>query len=268
MTQTMASPATPDNAPADAASAPASVPNPGLYTRVVLVDRQAHAGMRVKPVEDWRIAADTNAILIVGPEFALAAREFPIAFVAGGTNSQGQAQVMPVVLLGLRERENLVVTPEGHWDARFLPAFLRRYPFAYVRTEGDRLSLAVDSAWPGFNDTEGQPLMDGEGRPSAFLTDLMKFLDAYEQDMGRTRAMCAKLVELDLLRGGEINGQLADGTPVKAEGFFMVDEEKLRKLPDATVLELHRSGILGLVHAHLVSMGQVEVLAQKLAQRR
>ena len=44
-------------------------------------------------------------------------------------------------------------------------------------------------------------------------------------------------------------------------------EEKLAKLPDADVLELHRSGALALLHAHLVSMGQFNALAQRLGAR-
>ncbi len=262
-TPTPAADTAPTQAQAQAAPAAASA----LYRDVVLVDRKAHAGKRVQPVQDWRIAAEMNAVFVTGSEFAAAAREFPIAFVPVGTQADGKPEVSPVVLLGLRERENLTVTPSGRWDARFLPAFLRRYPFAYVRTDGERFSLAVDSAWPGFNDREGQPLMDGQGEPSPFLTELLKFLDAFEDEAARTHRFASRLVELDLLRGGEINGKLADGTPVQAQGFFMVDEAKLRDLPDATVLDLHRSGALGLIHAHLVSMGQVESLAARLARR-
>lgn len=247
----------------------AATPNvaSALYRHVVLLDRHAHATMRVLPVQDWRIASAMNAVFVTGAEFSSAAREFPIAFVPTGGLTDGKPDVSPVVLLGLRERENLIVTPEGGWDARFLPAFLRRYPFAYVHTEADRLSLAVDTTWPGFNDRDGQPLMDEQGEPSPFLRNLLQFLDAFEDDAARTRRFAARLVELDLLRGGEINGQLADGSPVQAQGFFMVDEAKLRQLPDDTVLELHRSGALGLIHAHLLSMGQVDNLAARLQRR-
>ena len=78
--------------------------------------------------------------------------------------------------------------------------------------------------------------------------------------------MCDRLLELELLRGGEIKGQLANGETVKADGFFMIDEDKLRNLPDAVVLELHRNGILALLHAHLLSMGQVSQLANRLLE--
>lgn len=248
--------------------APATPSANALYREVVLVDRHAHAGKRVQPVTDWRIAAEMNAVFLTGAEFPAAARELPIAFVPVGRGADGKPQVNPVVLTGLRERENLLVTADGRWDAGFLPAFLRRYPFAYVRTESERFSLAVDIAWPGFNDSEGQPLLTEQHEPSPFLAEMMKFLDAFEEESARTRRVCERLVELDLLRGGEINGQTADGQPVQASGFFMIDEAKLRALPDEAVLELHRSGVLALIHAHLVSMGHIEGLARRLNARR
>ncbi|MCK6425877.1 MAG: SapC family protein [Burkholderiaceae bacterium] len=261
---TAAAPAAPDT-PGNAQAGP-NVAS-ALYRQVVLVDRQAHARRRVQPVRDWRIAAEMNAVLVTGSEFAAAAREFAIAFVPVGPGGDGKPQVSPVVLLGLRERENLLVTPQGGWDARFLPAFLRRYPFAYVRGTDERFSLAVDAAWPGFGEQEGEPLFDAQGEITAHMAALLKFLDAFEEDAARTRRFCERLVQLDLLRGGEIKGQLADGSAVEATGFYMIDEAKLRALPDETVLELHRSGALALIHAHLVSMGQVEALAARLQQR-
>ncbi len=238
-----------------------------LYREMQLVDRQRHGQHRVQPVRDWSVARELSAVLVTAAEFPMVSREYAIAFVPTGRGDDGQPLVTPVALLGLRERENLFVRADGGWDARYLPAFLRRYPFAYLRTGQDQLSLAVDAAWPGFGSTEGEPLLDAEGQPGEHLRAVMQLLDHFEQSLLRTRQFCQKLVELDLLRGGTIQGQLADGTPVKAEGFFMIDEEKLRALPDAQVLEMHRNGMLGVIHAHLLSMAQVESLAERMAQR-
>jgi hypothetical protein len=238
-----------------------------LYRALVLFDRKRHATHRLQPVRDWSIARELSAVMLTAAEFPIASREFAIAFVPTGRDAANQVQVTPVALLGLRERENLFVRPDGGWDARYLPAFLRRYPFAYLRTGEEQLSLAVDESWSGFGAVEGEALLDAEGQPSELLRAQMSLLDHFEQSVARTRVLGQKLVELDLLRGGSIQGQLANGTPVKAEGFFMVDEEKLRALPDAAVLELHRNGLLGVIHAHLLSMGQVETLAERMAQR-
>ena len=36
-------------------------------------------------------------------------------------------------------------------------------------------------------------------------------------------------------------------------------------LPDEAVLELHRSGLMAVIHAHRVSMGHVQTLAARLS---
>nr|WP_286180956.1 SapC family protein [Leptothrix sp. C29] len=76
------------------------------------------------------------------------------------------------------------------------------------------------------------------------------------------------MVALDLLRGGEIRGEIAGGRRLNATGFFMIDEQRLATLPDEAVLELHRSGLMALIHAHRVSMGHVQTLAARLPAAR
>jgi SapC len=235
--------------------------------QVVLVDRRRHAGKRIKAVSDWGFAREMNAVPLTTIEFAEVARELPIGFINVGPDANGKPRVAPMALLGLRERQNLVVTADGRWDARTMPASLRRYPFAYARTQPEQMSLVIDESYDGINDTEGELLLTAEGEPTEYLQSVMRFLDRYETEVQRTETLCARLVALELLRGAEINGELTNGEKVNAAGFFMVDEEKLAKLPDAEVLELHRTGALGVLHAHLVSMGQVNGLARRLGGR-
>ena len=62
---------------------------------------------------------------------------------------------------------------------------------------------------------------------------------------------------------------LSDGSKQTLSDFFSVDDAKLKALPDAEVLELFRSGMLGLIHAHLLSLAncQIELKDNKAARR-
>ena len=240
-----------------------------LYRQVVLVDRNDHRGFRVKPLADWSSVRAINAVPIAVAEFAEAAREVPVAFVPTAEKSaKGHPQVLPIAMLGLREAENLCVSPDGGWVVNFLPAALRRYPFGMLHTSDDRLSMVVDASYSGWAHSDdpaaGEVVIDAEGHPTDYAQQLLAFLERLEGEMQRTRLMCDRLVELELLRGAEVSGDLAGGGTVKADGFFMVDETKLKQLPDDVVVELHRNGILGLVHLHLHSMGNVQRLAQRI----
>jgi len=65
----------------------------------------------------------------------------------------------------------------------------------------------------------------------------------------------------------QIDVTLPDGQKLNAGGVQMIDEDKLKALPEATTAELLRNGMLGLLYAQLISAGNVRRLSERLAQR-
>jgi len=84
----------------------------------------------------------------------------PVIFISTGERlADGRPMASPVALLGITPHENLRVTPEGRWDARYVPAFIRRFPFLTAGVKGTQSpGVFVDTAWSGFNDDEGEAL--------------------------------------------------------------------------------------------------------------
>lgn len=77
-----------------------------------------------------------------------------------------------------------------------------------------------------------------------------------------------KLQDLELLIARVIQVTPADGSePFLLQGLSVVDESKLLNLPEAQLLELARSGFLGWIYAHLVSLGHLAKLQRKLEQK-
>ena len=76
-----------------------------------------------------------------------------------------------MVILGVEKDENLYVKQPGSWDARYVPAFVRRYPFVFSRSDdGQTFTLCIDETWSGCNaDGKGErPLL---GRPRVVNVD-------------------------------------------------------------------------------------------------
>ncbi len=48
---------------------------------------------------------------------------------------------MPAVLLGIRDQENLYVDDNGAWNAKYIPAFVRRYPFVFSSQDKNTFNL-------------------------------------------------------------------------------------------------------------------------------
>jgi hypothetical protein len=241
--------------------------NSALYRQPVLLDNNQYRHKKMGVLADFSIAKNMHAVFCTATEFPQAALEFPIVFVhTGERDAAGKAQFSPIVLLGLAQNENLFVDGT-RWDAGYIPAFIRRYPFLTANLKGAATpGVLIDLAWPGFSDTEGEPLFDADGKPAPALQRAISFLEMFEQEAQRTRAFCARLVELDLLKPMKADATLPSGQKMSVDGFFTIEEEKLLKLPDATVLELHRNGMLALLHLHLASVANLRYMVERKAR--
>ena len=238
-----------------------------LHTNPTALDRDQHRQLKLQlPITDWRLAQRLNALFVAAVEFADVAREFPIVFVRVGKEEDGRDQVAPVAVLGLQSNQNLY-EQAGAWRASYVPAVLRCYPFCIGRIDAEKFAICVDLAWPGAQNDSGASVFQTDGQPSELLAGIQKHLENLEAEVQRTRLVGQRLQEFDLLREMRFDATLADGRQHSLDGFLTIDEEKVQALPDATVVQLHREGILGLIHAHWLSLGHMRRLVDWHAER-
>ncbi len=231
-----------------------------LHRQPTALDSAQHARLRLRvPVTDWSVANRLNAIFIAVTEFGDACREFPIVFVRAGKEPDGTEAIAPFAVLGLRQTENLFVAGD-RWRAQYMPAGLRAYPFCIGRLDDTRFAICVDMGFAGVNEQEGQALFEAGGQPAELLKTMTGQLEVMEADIQRTRMVGRRLRELDLLREMRFDATLPDGRKHSVDGFLTVDDRKVTDLPEAVVMELHRSGVLGLIHLHWVSLGNMRRL--------
>jgi hypothetical protein len=243
--------------------------NNTLHRDPVPLDREKHRGLHIdrqRLAADWSPAAAVNAYFVNAVEFADAGREYPLVFVAAGKDDKGQPEYAPVTVFGLAQGENLFVEG-GRWQADYIPAQLRAYPFAMARVDNQQYAICIDQSWAGLSPSDGTALFGPDGQPSAYLKEMQQYLEQLEIEMRRTRAFCARLNELGLLQPMRFDATLPDGNKLTVDGFFGLDEKKVAALPDAAVVELHRNGILGLVHLQQASMRNMRRLVERRVKR-
>lgn len=232
-----------------------------FYESVVALNDQTHAKVKMRPATSFAYAAKTNSVPLLASEFFEAAREYPIVF------AHGEAGPVPAALLGLREAENLYVDSAGKWDARYVPAFVRRYPFVPGKGAQGELLVCIDEASECFDADVGEPLF-AAGKPTPQLEHAMKFLTEFHQAAGATELLGRRLQELGLLRQADSLAQLNDGSQFRLNGLNVVDEAKLRELDRDAVQELFANGSLSVIYAHLMSLGNLGALVDRLSRRR
>jgi hypothetical protein len=162
-----------------------------------------------------------------------------------------------------------MVGADGVWElGAYIPAFIRRYPFVLAGAEqAETLTVCLDEAYAGLGEKEGESLFNPDGTETTYLRNVIEFLRLFHAEMQRTNAFASKLAELGLLSSKVITVEF-EGQKRNLEGLWLVDEQKLRALDDAQTLELVRSGYMGLIYAHFLSLSNVVRLARREDDRR
>lgn len=241
---------------------------PELHRQPVAVNLDKHKTTALAvPITDWRTVPALNAVFVSAAEMPQIATQYAIFFINAGRNEQGGNDYAPIAVLGLAKGENLYVDG-GAWRATVLPAQLAMYPLCVARVASDRYAVCLDESWPGVvAGGAGQRLFGDDGQPSEFTRRMQTALEQMEAQVDQTRAVGRRLAELDLLRQRRFDATLPDGRKVAVDGFFMVDEERVKALDDAQIVALQREGLLGLIHAHWISAGHMRRLIQWRVER-
>lgn len=232
-----------------------------IYETAVPVSKTRHANWSVEIGNDFAFTRNVNSVPLMAVEFPAAAAEYAVVFAGK------EEAVMPAVILGMREHENLYLGPLGGWQAKYVPAFLRRYPFVFSsQDEGKNFLLCIDEAFPGFNqEGRGEKLFSGEGKPSPYVDNVLKFLQSYQLEFRRTQAFCKKLQELNLLEPMRAQVTLDSGERMALTGFMAVNRGRLKTLSGEKLAEMARSDELELVYAHLHSMRNFAAMRDRYA---
>ena len=111
-----------------------------IYETAFPVSSRRHGQWSVEPSGDYAFSAKVNSVPLMAVEFPPAAAEYAIVFAG---NEDG---IMPVVILGMRGNQNVYLSPQGSWQAKYIPAFIRRYPFVFSSSEDGKTLRIVSEA--------------------------------------------------------------------------------------------------------------------------
>jgi hypothetical protein len=234
-----------------------------FYELVTPISKARHAEFTVREGKGYAFAAEVNSVPLMTVEFAAAAHDYPIVFSLDGD------VVLPIVVVGIDSGHSLFVNADGTWNADYVPAFIRRYPFVFSASEdGETLTLCIDEAFEGLDrkGREGQRLFDEAGERTPYLERVLEFVNAYQGEHQRTKAFGALLQELDLLEPSQANVTLPDGSQRLLSGFHCISRERLKALPAEKLAELVANDALELIYIHQFSLKNFETLLRKFTQ--
>lgn len=236
--------------------------NTDFYKKVVALNPDSHRNLRFNATQvNYGFARDCIAVAIACTEIAQASQEYPVVFVRG----QDQ-QFHLVVLLGVREGENLFVNAAGQWDGAYIPVCMQHYPFVIADdSQAEPLIVSVDESCAALNAESGILLIDDQGLLQQRLSDELQFIQDFQKEIARTGLMLRQLAELDLFV--PLNVAVSGGAAVPVGDLYSIDSDRF-KLIEATALpDLFHSGALRLVFSHMDSLDNIRKLSNKAMLR-
>ena len=229
-----------------------------MFEKVAPVNKDTHAQKRVKEITSFDFASKFHIAYITLQEFTRAASIYPIVFL----EDKAKDEFRPVVMLGLTPGVNVFVDAGGRWQASYIPAVIRRYPFTLAPGgTDDQFIVCIDEASSLVSETEGSALFDIAGTPTQVIDNVKRYLSELQQMEVSTHAFCAFLAKHNMFT--PLNMRVRESAGVKdIAGCYVLNEERLNNLSDELFLEIRAKRYLPAVYAHLMSLAQTERLVK------
>lgn len=218
---------------------------------IALLNNHDHRSLRVQSGASSRYGDNQRFVPVIVGEFAHLAVHYPILL----TKDQNTGAFFAGAMLGFDEGENLFLDERGMETYR--PLNLQRGPFF---TAGNEVAIDLDS--PRL-EAGGKALFTESGEPSQYLQSILALFRDWKPGLEMTKTFVDSLVALKLVEPIDIDLAFDDGSRRKLTGLYTVNQDFLRALPDATVIDLFRKGYLQLAYLMIASLKQVPVLARR-----
>jgi hypothetical protein len=213
--------------------------------------------VRVHAEASAKFGDNQRFVPVVIAEFPLLVTHYPVLF----SKDADTGAFFCGAMLGIDEGENLFLQ-HGKGHEGYRPLNLQRAPF-FVAGE----DLAIDLDHARVDAHEGQALFNEKGQPTPYLDSIKAAFQQLKPGIEMTKRFTESLLNLNLLEPVDIILGFDDGTKRNLVDLYTVNQEALRRLPDASVLELFRRGYLQLIYLLIASLKQIPVLAKKKNDR-
>ncbi|MGJ8572462.1 MAG: SapC family protein [Hoeflea sp.] len=228
-----------------------------FYTSPEAISLEKHGSKGLAESGDFGFAAKAVVIPLMASEMPAAMRSYPIVFSG--------PDLMPMMVTGIKDGENLFVDAEGAWaEPHYVPAYVRRYPFILAGGDSDeRLALCIENDPARLLDINAKsktkpkktakPFFE-DGEPGELVKNALSFCEQYQGMFLKTRQIMKTIADSGLLVERTSKITLADGENFSLTGFHLVDEAKLLAMSDADFINLRKADALGAIYCHLASM--------------
>lgn len=214
-------------------------------TNLALLNNVDHQDVRIITERSAEYGDNVMFTVTFPYEFRDIQANYPILFHQDPTEG-----LVPIALFGFQDGENLFLGDNG-WDARYVPAMIRRQPFmigfqkssAPGSSETARM-VSLDMDHPRVSKDAGEPLFQPLGGRTPFLESMANLLEGIYHGVELNKRFVAALQEHGLIESVSMDIALNDGSRNQLLGFHAINEEKIQDLDGETLQRFSKEGFL------------------------
>jgi len=237
--------------------------SPALFKNIVPINNNSHLKYKISDVINFSFAKKTNATILTTAEFEKGSKIYPILFIREGD------EIIPVALFGLEDKQNLFLKWNNQWDAGYIPAHIRRYPFSLASIDSSsEFVVCIDEKATVIGKSGEHSLFFDNGKQSDYLNEKIRFLQELQVESEKTLKFTKKMNELDLFEPMNANINLNNGDNLSISGFYTINKEKFKALDAQVYKELVKNDDMKLIYEHFSSLDNFTKLINVIAERK
>jgi len=218
----------------------------------------------------YRHAVRDALVSVVVAELGQLLPHYPLGFSQLRFDDQTERYQL-VAVLSLQTGLNLYLDAQHQWQAPYVPAHYRSYPFNLLPNNQGQLTLCFDQDAdlihiPAQN--QQIPLFGSDGQPVAELKTILDFLQQLHQNRRLTQSLVDQLAEHQLIQPWELTSVGVDGEAKPVKGLYHINEVALKALDPQPLSRLLQSGAIGLAYAQLYSQYRLHDFRQRFERHQ
>lgn len=229
-----------------------------MYKDIEILNKINHKNKSVKEIKDFSFAKELISTPLTVSEFFEACKNYAIVF-AKDKDENWFASVM----LGYKENNNVFVDDKGNWEKlHYVPVFIRRYPFILVdNPEEKELMIGIEKkCLVDSKKDDKKKFFNEDETNSELLNNVIRFLNQFHNETISTKEFVKQLEEWELLEEKIATVVNEKQEQFNVNGFYIVNEEKLKQLSKKRKEELCSKDMMALITAHLISLSNIQKL--------
>ncbi len=225
-----------------------------MYSNLVLINKTEHKNLKVSEIEEFSFATDLKFIPVVSAEIGRIASDYPVVLSLGENPILG-------ALVAL-DNKNLAISPEGKWYGSYIPAYLRKYPFALASSKKnpEQSLMLIDMNSSLVSDAKGERIFNEDGTQSDAFKRKIELVSLYEEDRKRTAQIIKVIVSSGILEKGDIVVGEGEERKSLVTGFQAVSLKRYNALDEEIKKSWKEAGITDFIEAHLKSLDSINNL--------